>query len=503
MRVSCVTGDAGETAVQAQYSAKTLHGFYKSGPCFHNASKPRAELAAYLAIMHRYLNFQIWLTVFTAVLGSQVWASEVPIVTAPVANSTVTAPVSVIASCPMQGADSIQVYLDDKAIYSENGTTMNYSLAATSGSHKINIKCWVGPTPYATGDFNITVSGSGGGGGNVPVVTAPVANSTVTAPVSVIASCPMQGANSIQVYLDDKAVYSENGTTMNYSLAATSGSHKINIKCWVGPTPYATGDFNITVSGSGGGGGGTVGGSAFDIPAGAWTSDALDQCPMNASNGTCGNSYWQEWDDVRSNGTASETFSHVTEDARLSAMFDFTHDNYGDILNHLSTAYVNVSAKNFVYDVWVQVQDVSGLQVLEFGINHAITSGRVLFPGVQCNFAGDGHWDVNGFGSNPWVESVAPCSASAWEMNWHHIKLALSVYYGANASEDRSYVNALYDGTMVNGVEQGTTYNLNMDGGTQNFAYEAGLVTAKFQIGGASGTQSSTTWISNLLISAW
>ena len=405
---------------------------------------------------------------------------------------------NIVATTNVQ-VQAIQIIVDNN-LYATGNSTASFSTPAANisvGNHTLVAKAWFNNgQSVLSNSYNITVQSQ-------PVTITPSfttltpAGGVLLQSGNIVATINVQ-VQAIQIILDNN-LYATGNNTASFSTPAANisvGNHTLVAKAWFNNgQSILSNSYNINVQ--------APAVDPFAIPNGAWTSVPLDQCPLNTPNGTCGNSYWQQWADVNSNGTASGSLAQVIEDNLLSTLFAFTHVNYGDILNHLSTSYVNVNARNFVYDVWVKVQNVAGLQVLEFGVNHAIASGRVLFPGVQCNFVGDGHWDVNGFGPSPWTESTVPCNPALWEMQWHHIKLALAVSYGATAAGDLSYVNAIYDGILVNGVEQGNTSVINMQGGTQNFSYQPGLLTVKFQQGGAAGTLSSNTWLNNLKVSAW
>jgi hypothetical protein len=167
-------------------------------------------------------------------------------VSSPVPGTTVSDPFSLSASCNVAGADAMQVYLDSTLVYSAEAPSMNAYINASTGTHKLEVKCWVDTTAYSSGTFSFTAAQEAGTA-QVPVAS-PFVNATVGSPFSVIAGCNVPNANDIQVYLDSALVYSGNPASMNYSLSAAPGVHKLNIKCWAKGTQYATGDYNITVA---------------------------------------------------------------------------------------------------------------------------------------------------------------------------------------------------------------------------------------------------------------
>src|SRR5271163_2751755 len=79
-------------------------------------------------------------------------------VSSPIAGSTVADPFSVKASCNVAGADAMTVYMDYSLVYSANGASMNAYIGASPGNHQIEVKCWVGPTPYSSGLISFTAA---------------------------------------------------------------------------------------------------------------------------------------------------------------------------------------------------------------------------------------------------------------------------------------------------------------------------------------------------------
>ena len=68
----------------------------------------------------------------------------------------------------------------------------------------------------------------------VPItISSPAANSTVTSPVTIIASAPASSpVQSMQVYVDSKLAYSVNGQSVKKAFTLSSGAHYIVVKGW-------------------------------------------------------------------------------------------------------------------------------------------------------------------------------------------------------------------------------------------------------------------------------
>jgi hypothetical protein len=259
----------------------------------------------------------------------------------------------------------------------------------------------------------------------------------------------------------------------------------------------------------------------FQIPASAYTSIDLDQCPLSTgrdaaypgSVGTgpdptpnisvCGGNYWEKWPDVNSDGTMdlTQVITYGLEGGFFSAMFTLVHSRYGDILNHINVPVSNPTFRTFLWNAWITVVNVDGLNALELGLNHSAAGNTVSFAGVQCDFQSDKQWDVHGIGGGAgvWTPTGAPCTMASWNVP-HHIMLAMH-----EDSSMNSYVDAIYDATLdSNGNEVPNIYAVGMEGSSQIISgFPAGLITAKFQHDGGPNATTSYQYLSRFHISAW
>ena len=177
-------------------------------------------------------------------------------VTSPKSGATVTSPVPYVATATTttcaKGVASMGIYVNNKLTYVVNAATMNTTLSLAAGSYGTVVEEWdkCGGASYTK--VPITVSSGGGGGGTSGVtVTTPLANSTVTSPVSYVATATStcaKGVASMGIYVNNKLVYVVNATTLNTSLTLANGPEHTVVEEWdkCGKAAYTT--INLTVT---------------------------------------------------------------------------------------------------------------------------------------------------------------------------------------------------------------------------------------------------------------
>ena len=182
-------------------------------------------------------------------------------VTSPKSGATVTSPVSFVATSATttcsKGVASMGIYVNNKLTYVVDATKMNTTLTLAPGSYSTTVEEWdkCGGATYTK--IPITVSSSGGGdgtGSGTPgvTVTSPAANSTVTSPVSYMAtaiaatSCA-KGVASMGIYVNNKLIYVVNAATLNTSISLAAGAEHTVVEEWdkCGGASYTT--INLTV----------------------------------------------------------------------------------------------------------------------------------------------------------------------------------------------------------------------------------------------------------------
>jgi YbbR domain-containing protein len=150
-------------------------------------------------------------------------------VSLPQNNSTISGPIRVVASgSAPNGVDAMQIYLDGALVYQINASSIDTTVQASAGAHRILVKLWDKIGRAYSQALNVTV--------NAPAsvnVALPANNSVVTGPIHVIASgSAPNGVDAMQIYLDGVLVYQVNAASLDATVPASSGTHVVVVKLW-------------------------------------------------------------------------------------------------------------------------------------------------------------------------------------------------------------------------------------------------------------------------------
>ena len=169
----------------------------------------------------------------------------------PLANSTITSPVQIVAGTTSSSKVSyMQIYLDGALKQTFTGaTSINQSLAMTTGSHRITVLAKNAAGTIFKSTVNVTVGSSSPTPTSINI-TSPSNNSTVNSPIAVSATAtPATGAtiNSMAVLLDGTQVFSANAPSVNTSVAANPGNHSITVQATDSTSAVTTKSVTVTV----------------------------------------------------------------------------------------------------------------------------------------------------------------------------------------------------------------------------------------------------------------
>ena len=185
---------------------------------------------------------KLQLTLLASLLAILPSASATVNVTSPVNGSTVGSPVTYVAAATAPscagGVTAVGIYVNNQLAYKVNGASLNTSLTLSPGSYSTVVKEW--DKCGATSNTPIAITVSSGGGAPPPPpglnVTSPVNNSTVSSPVSFVATASSttcaKGITAMGVYVASKLLYKVNGNTLNTSLAVANGAQHATVKAW-------------------------------------------------------------------------------------------------------------------------------------------------------------------------------------------------------------------------------------------------------------------------------
>src|SRR5581483_6406135 len=149
-------------------------------------------------------------------------------VTSPAPNSSVYDPVQITASTlDANPVYAVQVYVDNALQYQSSGTGVNWPLPLGVGAHNLVVQAWDTAGGIYKQSVPVTIP-------SVPItITAPAKNATVSSPVAIQASVPTtSNVYTMQVYVDNVLQYAVSGTSLNTSLAMSSGPHYIVAQAW-------------------------------------------------------------------------------------------------------------------------------------------------------------------------------------------------------------------------------------------------------------------------------
>jgi Big-like domain-containing protein len=170
----------------------------------------------------------------------------------PAPNATVSSPVHVVAGTTSSKAVTVtQIYVDGVKAAEVSGGTIDKSVSMAVGARRLTVQAYNGTWFRST--VNITVQSGTSSctpGSTQPSVTicTPAPNATVTSPVHVVAtSNSSPPASTLQIYLDGKAVFTVKAASLDTSISAASGTHRLTVQASNGTIFKST--ENITVSG--------------------------------------------------------------------------------------------------------------------------------------------------------------------------------------------------------------------------------------------------------------
>jgi phospholipase C len=181
-------------------------------------------------------------------------------VTSPAAGSTVTSPVTYVASAATstcsKGVASMGVYVNNSLIYVVDAASMNTQISMAAGAEHTVVEEWdkCGGATYTTVNLNVSSGSTPPSSTTGVTVTSPTPNSTVTSPVNYVASATTStcssGVASMGIYVDNNLVYVVNGSSMNTELSLAAGAEHTVVEEWdkCGGAAYTT--VNLTVSSS-------------------------------------------------------------------------------------------------------------------------------------------------------------------------------------------------------------------------------------------------------------
>ncbi len=166
---------------------------------------------------------------------------------------------------------------------------------------------------------------------------------------------------------------------------------------------------------------------------------------------------------------------------------EFTIGGPTPYTNELYTKYFagGSNVTKFTYDLYFMIDQPDRPQALEFDVNQTFNNVRWVF-GTECNFKGDGVWDVWDGVENQWIPTSAPCDAfpaNTWiHLVWSFERVGSQVHY-------------------VSLAVNGQTYNLDIYRANEPF-WPMEDIDVAFQMDGNYAQQPYTVWLDQVTLTA-
>jgi hypothetical protein len=303
--------------------------------------------------------------------------------------------------------------------------------------------------------------------------------------------CSNQPVSTMGYSFDSSsATTTAKGSSIDQTISASAGKHTVHVKAWgnAGASCVADVIVNVSTNNTTAATTTTTSGSGPSIPSTAKVVSDLEALTN-----------WKGTHDAGTPGTATGTMSMTSTPAKSGNARKFltSFTNYGG--ERYKTSFADdFSAKNFVYDGWVFLQNTANTMAnLEMDVNQVMENGLTVIFGFQCDHW-SGTWDYTANLGTPkapkdkWIHSKAACNAQKWSQNvWHHVQVSYS-------RDDSG--NVTYNAVWLDGVKQTI-------GATVNSAFALGwgpTILTNFQVDGAlSGSGSSTIYLDKLALYRW
>jgi hypothetical protein len=310
----------------------------------------------------------------------------------------------------------------------------------------------------------------------VVTITAPAANTTVSAPVQITASATDTSTVTLmQVYVDGAKKYEVKAASINIALSLSGGSHKLSVLAYDSTAnAKATEYFTASTTSSA-------------IPSSAITAVNIDQITG-----------WNSCDVCAGAGGAGKTVTHsvtygVTDPAMDGNSIQFhigdsTAVWYGTTL-FWQYVTADENASNFVYDLYFYVKTPSVMQALEFDVNQTRKTDSIKYIyGTECDIKMTHTWRVYDNYNKKWVTTGVACAVPT-AYQWHHLSWEFQ----------RTATGPLYVALTVDGVKN----YVNMQVQSKPNTGSGSLLNVAVQLDGNSVTAPYDEWVDQMQLSHW
>jgi hypothetical protein len=252
-------------------------------------------------------------------------------------------------------------------------------------------------------------------------VSTPANNATVTSPTQIVAAASLTNPiDHMRAYVDGSAEYFTWFNTVNAQLWMANGAHSVEV--------IATDKSGNDVS------------TSFQLNVVAPQNPTISNIQNFSRWQPCGDLYPPgdpRAGQVCAAGGGNPVYTMTQDQSTPSLSGSSTMFTIGGPLHYVNELYTNYFAggsnvTQFTYDLEFMVDQPDRPQALEFDVNQTIDNSRWVF-GTECNFKGDGVWDVWDGTINKWVATSVPCKpveANVWNhLVWKFERVGDQVHY--------------------------------------------------------------------------
>ena len=278
-------------------------------------------------------------------------------------------------------------------------------------------------------------------------VASPVGNASITSPMNVIANAsPKNPIFFMRVYVDQLAVYFTFTNSINTQIFLGPGQHTITVMAednqgYISATPLAV---NVTAQAPSTNGQTLI--SGIQAMSGWQNCGGLFPPGSGRAGQIC----------AAGGGTPSTSMTQNITSPSLdnnSTKFSMGPSapqcpGYCNVLYFNPIAGGN-NVSHFVYDLYFYIDNPNAPQALEFDFNQTFGGQRWIW-GSECNFKGDGVWDIwNDAPNTGWEPTNIPCTpfpANTWiHLVWNVERVGNQVHYISLVVGNQTYtVNTYY-----------------------------------------------------------
>jgi hypothetical protein len=259
------------------------------------------------------------------------------------------------------------------------------------------------PPPPGSNDFPLTVSN-------------PADGATVTSPLNVVANAsPKNPIFFMRVYVDQLPVYFTFTNSIDTQIFIAPGQHTLEVTAEDNQGYISASPLNITISSQPSQ---TTIRNIQNLPGWQSCGDLFPPSSARAGQicaagfGTPTSSQTQNVSSPSLDGSSAE-FSIAPSSPNCAGYCNMLYFNPIAGGNNVS---------HFIYDLYFYIDNPNAPQALEFDLNQTYGGQRWVW-GSECNFNGDGMWDIwNDAPNTGWKPTSIPCTPAQFPANtWIHL----------------------------------------------------------------------------------